>query len=78
MKMLAMHHLSTDSDIDPDFEPHMSGEPHLITQSELNDLVCQKQKQNYWDQDCKDGVCCQKIQKFLSSDDLTKLKFYTG
>eukprot|EP00731_Ephydatia_muelleri_P006654 Em0003g902a len=35
----AMHHLSTDSDIDPDFVPHMSGEPHLITQSELNDLV---------------------------------------
>lgn len=29
----------TDSDIDPDFVPCSSGEPHLITQSELNDLV---------------------------------------
>lgn len=29
----------TGSDIDPDFEPCSSGDPHLITQSELNDLV---------------------------------------
>ena len=35
----AMHQLSTDSDTDPNFEPCMSDEPHLITQSELNDLV---------------------------------------
>ncbi|XP_076365233.1 uncharacterized protein LOC143254256 [Tachypleus tridentatus] len=29
----------TGSDIDPDFEPCFSGNPHLIIQSELNDLV---------------------------------------
>ncbi|XP_076324370.1 uncharacterized protein LOC143232621 [Tachypleus tridentatus] len=29
----------TGSDIDPDFKPCSSGNPHVITQSELNDLV---------------------------------------
>ena len=27
--------------------------------------VCQKQKQNYWDQDCNDGICCQQVKKFF-------------
>ncbi|KAK3611791.1 hypothetical protein CHS0354_014143 [Potamilus streckersoni] len=36
---VVMQHLGTDSDIDLDFEPHMSGRSHLTTQSKLNDLV---------------------------------------
>ncbi|KAK3579570.1 hypothetical protein CHS0354_025673, partial [Potamilus streckersoni] len=38
-KAAELHHLCTESEIDPDFEPHISGEHHLTTQSDLDDLV---------------------------------------
>ena len=33
------HETEMETGPDPDFEPCISGEPHLITQPELNDLV---------------------------------------
>lgn len=61
-----MYQPGTESDNDQDFELIMSGDPYLITQSELNDLVRDLSLLTNWVQDCKDGVDYRQVWKFLS------------